>query len=660
MGASESSLVLEQKVTEYEKCILVNSHSTSQCEDVFRLYNVPRVENEEKTEEHFLEDNLLNNYATEKDCYVFVLVNQSKPEYLLNFARFDGAVKEAEQKFNELVDILFPFVEDYPSVQTPENLKNYLKLNKQNREWDDGRIAQYLNLPNVKTKQNTTKKIPFNRQKSHHQEETIGLVLKEQPSFARDLLGTLPVQFFTEKHPELFESVAAAVDSIHKTGLDLKESIEGITRYTESPIHVAIRLSQESVLKMLLEKGANHLIPCGHAYPAHLALQHESLGCLRILLKHDENCLKLQDKKYSGSLLHWAKNTDQIDVLTAYDMIDLNARNTAKETALHIMIKRQRLSPVISLISHGVNIDAQNKDGDTPLHFSVKEKDLDLTRALLILGADPSLKNKNGQTPLESVDTSSTNYSDLNELFGMFDYEGKAVPGCLAQTEERTQSIYREKTGHLSLLTLDGGGIRGLILTEILLMIEHLAQEPIYNLFDWISGTSTGSYLSTSLCRGRNIRHCQRAYLRLGRSCFTGIRPYSTELMDDFLLKEFGENTRMDSFSYPRLLIPAVMADRRPAMLHFFRNYDAPYDTHYQMRDARFPRPPQCSDQKMWLAVRSSCSAPSYFRSTGRYLDGGLISNNPTLDAMAEINKYHKHQKEENKLKLVFSIGRCV
>ena len=65
-------------------------------------------------------------------------------------------------------------------------------------------------------------------------------------------------------------------------------------------------------------------------------------------------------------------------------------------------------------------------------------------------------------------------------------------------------------------------------------------------------------------------------------------------------------------------------------------------------------------DQKMWLAVRSSCSAPSYFRSTGRYLDGGLISNNPTMDALTEIHKYRKHNEEENRIKLVFSIGNKV
>ena len=60
---------------------------------------------------------------------------------------------------------------------------------------------------------------------------------------------------------------------------------------------LSIRLSQESVLKFLLEKGANPFILCGHAYPIHLALKHESKGCLKILLEHDRKCLSLRDKK---------------------------------------------------------------------------------------------------------------------------------------------------------------------------------------------------------------------------------------------------------------------------------------------------------------------------------------------------------------------------
>jgi len=60
----------------------------------------------------------------------------------------------------------------------------------------------------------------------------------------------------------------------------------------------------------------------------------------------------------------------------------------------------------------------------------------------------------------------------------------------------------KERTGGEALLALDGGGIRGLILSEILITMEMLTQEPIYNLFDWTTGTSTGSYLSTSLSKG--------------------------------------------------------------------------------------------------------------------------------------------------------------
>lgn len=47
-------------------------------------------------------------------------------------------------------------------------------------------------------------------------------------------------------------------------------------------------------------------------------------------------------------------------------------------------------------------------------------------------------------------------------------------------------------------------------------------------------------------------------------------------------------------------------------------------------------------DQLVWRAARCSGAAPTYFRPIGRFLDGGLLANNPTLDAMAEIHEYNK------------------
>lgn len=52
--------------------------------------------------------------------------------------------------------------------------------------------------------------------------------------------------------------------------------------------------------------------------------------------------------------------------------------------------------------------------------------------------------------------------------------------------------------------------------------------------------------------------------------------------------------------------------------------------------------PPPPPDQLVWRAARSSGAAPTYFRPNGRFLDGGLLANNPTLDAMTEIHEYNQ------------------
>lgn len=52
------------------------------------------------------------------------------------------------------------------------------------------------------------------------------------------------------------------------------------------------------------------------------------------------------------------------------------------------------------------------------------------------------------------------------------------------------------------ILCLDGGGIKGLVLIQLLLAVEEAAGRPILQLFDWIAGTSTGGILALALARG--------------------------------------------------------------------------------------------------------------------------------------------------------------
>ena len=55
------------------------------------------------------------------------------------------------------------------------------------------------------------------------------------------------------------------------------------------------------------------------------------------------------------------------------------------------------------------------------------------------------------------------------------------------------------------ILCLDGGGLKGLIMIEVLIHIEKLTQRKITELFDWIVGTSTGGVIALGLVYGKYI-----------------------------------------------------------------------------------------------------------------------------------------------------------
>lgn len=57
--------------------------------------------------------------------------------------------------------------------------------------------------------------------------------------------------------------------------------------------------------------------------------------------------------------------------------------------------------------------------------------------------------------------------------------------------------------GGSRILFLDGGGIRGLVLIEVLIHLQKLTGTSVVKMFDWIVGTSTGGILALALVYGK-------------------------------------------------------------------------------------------------------------------------------------------------------------
>ncbi|XP_035261281.1 85/88 kDa calcium-independent phospholipase A2 isoform X2 [Anguilla anguilla] len=424
----------------------------------------------------------------------------------------------------------------------------------------------------------------------------------------------------------------------------------------ETPVHVACRLGKAESLKALIGGGAKCDVTGGQGYAIHSAMKYSEKGCAEAILTAEPAQLQAEDGMYGGTPLHWAKTAEMAKMLLERGC-SVNYLSKTGESPLHILTKRGRFEAAMVLLTNGADPNLRGQDGNTALHLAMKMDHMELIKAFIVFGADVEIPNDLGETPGLIAARTSKGFEDIIHV--------AATVGAIAHGKAEVDGFNsgRRKTDRL--LCLDGGGIKGLILIQMLIALEREAGRPARELFDWVSGTSTGGILALAIVHGKSMEYLRCLYFRMKEQVFRGSRPYESAPLEDFLKKEFGENTKMADVQHPRVMVTSVLADRHPGELHLFRNYDPPVLT----RD-----PPYAStatfqpltipqEQCVWRAARSSGAAPTYFRPMGRFLDGGLLANNPTLDAMAEIHQYNKALRaqgrggEVQRLGVVVSLG---
>ena len=202
-------------------------------------------------------------------------------------------------------------------------------------------------------------------------------------------------------------------------------------------------------------------------------------------------------------------------------------------------------------------------------------------------------------------------------------------------------------------ISIDGGGIRGVIVAKALSMLEQQLGRPLHDVFRLTAGTSTGSIIAAGLASGLTGQHLFEMYIQLSGSVFRrGIRTslwylfnyrYPDPPLQSALKTYFGDKTVGDLWKEePPTDLLLTTFDVTQNRTRFIKSYKSEYE--------RWP---------VAKAVQASAAAPTYFPSVdGQYIDGGVGSyNNPCYLAAYEI-QYSLPWKLEETTLLSIGTGR--
>ncbi|RRB02144.1 patatin-like phospholipase family protein [Larkinella rosea] len=199
------------------------------------------------------------------------------------------------------------------------------------------------------------------------------------------------------------------------------------------------------------------------------------------------------------------------------------------------------------------------------------------------------------------------------------------------------------------ILSIDGGGIRGIIPAKILCEIEQKTGKPIAALFDLIAGTSTGGLIALALTMPSSDKSAPKykaedvlkIYTERGKEIFAKgklqkfTNPYGIfeELYDkqhlEKVLDDYFFNANLSSCVTNTMVTSYDIHSRMPVI---FKSWLA--------EDGSEP------DFPLKSISRATSAAPTYFEpirlksepTNGAFalVDGGLFANNPTMCALAE------------------------
>ena len=210
-----------------------------------------------------------------------------------------------------------------------------------------------------------------------------------------------------------------------------------------------------------------------------------------------------------------------------------------------------------------------------------------------------------------------------------------------------------DNTDTFHILTLDGGGTRGIYTAQLLAKIEQAFGTRIKTCFDLIAGTSTGAIIAGAAVSDIPMQdivelfETETAYIFRKRwyRIPLFLSKYPSEKLAE-IIAEHIPATLLNDITTPLMITSSEIAKSE---VQIFRS-------NYAERDSA----PDPSDKTVSLrdAILASCAAPTFFapKSLDNLLlaDGGLWANNPSTVAFMEARAAFKKEAKEIRM---LSIG---
>ncbi|EDO07618.1 patatin-like phospholipase family protein [Babesia bovis T2Bo] len=236
-----------------------------------------------------------------------------------------------------------------------------------------------------------------------------------------------------------------------------------------------------------------------------------------------------------------------------------------------------------------------------------------------------------------------------SNVIGPF-FNGNKLLNMIGEHEQN-----RFKNRGLRVLSIDGGGSKGVIVLEILLDLEKRLGRPLYEVFDVIVGNSCGGIIGAFLALEKSrVTDVQRyfdamlgdvfkkeGYGSKGKRLFTHLAYYNEQTLYDALTAAFG-NLELIDYSVdpdaPKFCCLSVQLDIYPFKPVLWRSYNYPPNAESKKNS------PRIIDGTFAVktpdALRATSAAPTYFPmmeiNGALYADGALYANNPSAIAVIE------------------------